>query len=68
MACDDDHKFGLREVLAVEKPSIAEVVVTVAATAAAVPAVLAFLALIGAARVILGAVALPSLRGAVFRG
>ena len=50
VAHDDDQKFGIRELLAVEKPSIAEVVVTVAATAAAVPAVLGFLALGVAAR------------------
>ena len=50
VAQDDDQKFGIRELLAVEKPSIAEVLVTLAATAAAVPAVLGLLAPIAAAR------------------
>ena len=66
VARDDDQKFGLRELLAVEKPSIAEVVVTVAATAAVVPAVLGYLALGVMARTIRDVTrALPSLRGAV---
>ena len=68
VARDDDQKFGLRELLAVENPSIAEVLVTLAATAAAIPAVLGFLALIVAARTMRDVSrALPSLWGALSR-
>ena len=67
MARDDDQKFGLRDLLAVEKPSIAEVLVTVAASAAAVPVVLGFLALGVAMRAIREVIrALSSLRVTLF--
>jgi hypothetical protein len=69
VAHHDDQKFGIRELLAVEKPSIAEVLVTLAATAAVVPAVVGFLALGVAARTMRDVTrALPSLRGALSRG